>query len=70
MAACTNNLAAALLWKLDHPQQHSSQIDSALGEFVDAADLDAQAEREGKVGRILYPPPSADLIARAREQAR
>lgn len=33
-----SKLADALLWKLSHPQQHSSSIDEALADFAEAAE--------------------------------
>ena len=49
----TTRLAEELLWKLEHPQQHSSGADAALADFAEQADPDRHAELLASIRRWL-----------------
>ncbi len=44
-------LAEELMWKLEHPQQHSSGADSALADFLEQAGPDLPDELAERIRR-------------------
>jgi hypothetical protein len=58
-APLVTQLAEELVWKIEHPQQHSSRIDEVLGDYLRQVGDDVPAELAESIRKWVDPdaPP-------------